>query len=38
MTQLYTYNTSDMIEKTGLETNILESWNKGLERESKQVS
>ncbi|EFN68293.1 Tetratricopeptide repeat protein 18 [Camponotus floridanus] len=32
MTQLYTYNTSDMIEKTGLETNILESWNKESEQ------
>lgn len=38
MTQLYAHDTSDMVEKTGLEKNILESWNKDLEQESKRVS
>lgn len=38
MAQLYAYNMSDMAEKTGLEKNILELKNKGLEQESKKVS
>lgn len=38
MAQLYAHNTSDMAENTGLEKNILEPWNKDLERNSKKVS
>ncbi|KAL6428051.1 hypothetical protein ACFW04_008437 [Cataglyphis niger] len=37
MAQLYVYNMSDMIEKTGLEENILELRNKVLEQESKKL-
>ncbi|CAL1683422.1 unnamed protein product [Lasius platythorax] len=36
MAQLYAHNTSDMAENTGLEKNILEPWNKDLERDSKK--